>query len=99
MANGEDGGNGHVILRPGTDREEVTGMIYESMVPGDVLINNSGGGGGWGNPFERDPQQVLEDVRNDYVSREAAQREYGVVIDPATMTVDAKATLALRQGS
>lgn len=96
MANGGDGGNGHVIVRPGTTREEVTGMIYESMAPGDVLVNNSGGGGGWGNPFERDPQIVLQDVRNDYVSIEAAQREYGVVINPDTMMVDVKATSAAR---
>ncbi|MEM7343258.1 MAG: hydantoinase B/oxoprolinase family protein [Chloroflexota bacterium] len=97
MAGGKDGGNGHVILRPGTDREDVTGMVYESMAPGDVLVNNSGGGGGWGNPFNRDPQKVLEDVRNEYVSLKAARQEYGVVIDPETLTIDMAATAAARQ--
>ena len=38
------------------------------------------GGGGYGDPFERDPNAVLEDVLNGYVSIEAAAREYGVVI-------------------
>jgi N-methylhydantoinase B len=98
MANGGDGENGQVILRPGTEREEVTGMIYESMTGGDVLINNSGGGGGWGDPFTRDPDKVLDDVRNDYVSIEHAHADYGVVIDPKTMTVNMEATRAIREG-
>jgi N-methylhydantoinase B len=38
------------------------------------------GGGGYGNPFEREPEAVLEDVLNGYVSLEAAERDYGVVI-------------------
>ncbi len=97
MADGQDGGNGHVVLRPGTDREEVTGMVYESMAPGDVLVNNSGGGGGWGNPFKRDPQKVLADVEDEYISLQGAERDYGVVIDPDTMTVDEAATTAARQ--
>ena len=41
---------------------------------------SSGGGGGFGNPLERDPEQVLADVRAGYVSVEAAQNEYGVVL-------------------
>ncbi len=97
MAGGREGENGHVILRPGTGREEVTGMVYESMAPGEVLVNNSGGGGGWGDPFKRDPEKVLEDVRNEYVSIKSARENYGVVIDPKTMTVDAAATASIRQ--
>ena len=97
MAGGREGENGHVILRPGTDREEVTGMVYESMAPGEVLVNNSGGGGGWGDPFKRDPEKVLEDVRNEHVSIKSAREDYGVVIDPETMTVDAAATTSVRQ--
>lgn len=96
IAGGHDGEAGHVIVRPGTDREEVTGAIYQSFDEGDVLSNNSGGGGGWGDPFKRDPQKVLWDVINDYVSIESARRDYGVVIDPATMTIDEAATAALR---
>ena len=39
-----------------------------------------GGGGGFWNPLERDPARVLDDVRSGYVSMEAAENEYGVVI-------------------
>jgi N-methylhydantoinase B len=40
----------------------------------------SGGGGGFGTPFKRDAQKVAEDVREGYVSREAAEKLYGVVL-------------------
>jgi N-methylhydantoinase B len=66
------------------------------MTPDDVLVNHSGGGGGWGNPFERDPAAVLADVLNEYVSVDAARDDYGVVIDAASMTVDDAATAILR---
>ena len=54
------------------------------------------GGGGWGDPLLREPERVLEDVRNEYVSVESARNIYGVVIDPTTMTIDAVATERLR---
>ena len=96
MAGGHTGENCHVILRPGTDQEQVTGMVYEAMAPGEVLVNCSGGGGGWGNPLNRDPEKVLNDVRNEYISLTSAERDYGVVIDPDTLTVEAAATETLR---
>jgi N-methylhydantoinase B len=96
MNGGKDGENGHVIVRPGTEREEITGGIYDNFVAEEVLINSSGGGGGWGNPLERDPEKVLWDVKNDFVSLESARNDYGVVIDPQTMTIDQQATARLR---
>ena len=96
MAGGHEGANGYVHLRPGTDREELRGGMYESVTDGDVIINHSGGGGGWGDAHERDPAAVLEDVINEYVTIEAAQRDYGVVIDPASLVVDERATAELR---
>jgi N-methylhydantoinase B/oxoprolinase/acetone carboxylase alpha subunit len=56
----------------------------------------STGGGGWGNPHERPAEKVLEDVLDDYVSIEMARDTYGVVIDQATMKIDANATNSLR---
>jgi len=61
---------------------------------GDVLYFNTWGGGGWGDPLERDPELVLTDVARGLVTAEGAKR-YGVVIDDAG-AVDAKATEALR---
>jgi N-methylhydantoinase B len=56
-----------------------------------------GGGGGWGDPLERDPAAVLEDVLDEYVSVAGARRDYGVVIVEGEMTVDEAATRALRE--
>ena len=98
MEGGDTGENCHMILRPGTDQEAVVGGVYESMAAGEVLSNNSGGGGGWGSAFERDPGSVLDDVREGYVSAAAAKRDYGVVIDEASMQIDEAATAAARAG-
>lgn len=62
----------------------------------DVVSFRGGGGGGYGSPLERDPQAVLSDVINGYVSLEKAKSDYGVVLDPASMAIDEKGTLELR---
>ena len=63
----------------------------------DELVSfRGGGGGGYGSPLERDSQAVLSDVINGYVSQERARSDYGVVIDPSSMTVDLQETAALK---
>lgn len=96
MDGGGVGDNNHVILNPGTDREVVQGGSYNHLEVDDVLVNNTGGGGGWGDPFRRDVAAVQRDVRNGFVSVEAAERDYGVAIDPASLEVDAARTEVLR---
>ena len=63
---------------------------------GDRIIAVAGGGGGYGDPLERDPENVREDVDNGYVSIEHARQDYGVVIDPDTLNIDIEATTKLR---
>ena len=65
--------------------------------PGDQLIFQTAGGGGWGDPLERDVEKVRVDVVRELVSVEKAASDYGVVYDPATSEVDEAATRALRQ--
>lgn len=67
------------------------------MKPGDVIIIDAPGGGGYGNPFERDIESVANDVKQGYVSIESAKNDYGVVIDPQTYEVDEKETRKLRK--
>jgi len=55
----------------------------------------SGGGGGFGNPLHRDAQKVAEDVREGYVSKAAAEKLYGVVLDERLRVKEAE-TQALR---
>jgi N-methylhydantoinase B len=72
-----------------------------SQVPiaaGQRVTITTGGGGGYGHPFERDPKLVLQDVVNGFVSRESAERDYGVVIDVAERRVDEATTRTLREG-
>jgi N-methylhydantoinase B len=64
---------------------------------GTLVTTRTGGGGGYGDPRERPSAEVLADVVDGYVTVEAARRDYGVVIDPATRAVDEVATEALRQ--
>jgi N-methylhydantoinase B len=64
---------------------------------GDVLTCTVSGGGGYGNPFERDPELVARDVRMGRVSIARAAADYGVVIDPKTGEVDAAGTARLRK--
>ncbi len=63
---------------------------------GDVIGFCSAGGGGYGDPLARDPAAVENDVRFGYVSVTGAWKDYGVVIDPETGSVDIPATTALR---
>ncbi|GAO24323.1 N-methylhydantoinase [Alicycliphilus sp. B1] len=63
---------------------------------GEVFMFESTGGGGWGNPKRRTVEEVLDDVLDEYISIEAAEKHYGVVIDPQTLQVNAAATQALR---
>lgn len=64
---------------------------------GDVVTIDAPGGGGYGNPSEREPQIVLHDVIEGYVSIEEAKSEYGVVIDPTTFEIDTEKTDRLRK--
>ncbi len=69
----------------------------EYLKPGDTIVHIHGGGGGYGDPLERDPEMVLRDIVNQYVSVGSARQDYGVVVDPVAMKVDIGATRALRE--
>jgi N-methylhydantoinase B len=95
---GRPGAGNFAILRHGTENEEmVTEVAF--LVPQDVgepVYFHKGGGGGWGDPLDRDPAAVLTDVRDGLVSREAALADYGVHLDDAGRTVLGDETLRER---
>ena len=62
------------------------------------FVVRSSGGGGWGNPLEREPNLVLRDVVDGIVTAASAQAMYGVVLDPTSETVDRAANERLRAG-
>jgi len=67
------------------------------LKPGDTVVMDAAGGGGYGNPLERDPELVRSDVMQGYVSIEGAREHYGVVINPDTLEIDTAATDSLRR--
>ena len=62
------------------------------LKPGDLVTIDAAGGGGYGDPLTRDVERVEADVREGYVSLEAAERDYGVIIDADTGLADQAAT-------
>jgi N-methylhydantoinase B len=71
-----------VWLNKGTDEERFLGAVFSGVpiVPGDAFTRPSAGGGGFGDPLERDPDAVKEDVADGYVTIERARKDYGVVV-------------------
>jgi len=65
----------------------------------DGICVTAGGGGGYGNPLERDIEYVLSDVINGFISTEHAASEYGVIINTETMEIDRQATECMRRNN
>jgi N-methylhydantoinase B/oxoprolinase/acetone carboxylase alpha subunit len=63
---------------------------------GDLLVKTSGGGSGVGDPRERDPEKVLNDVIDEFISLDVAEKIYRVAIDPITMEINWEKTRTLR---
>ena len=95
---GKNGGKGRTVVNPGTPQERELEPFSDGNVlrRGEVLRLETGGGGGWGHPFDREPLQVLADVLNGYVSERAARSDYGVVLTGDGRSVDETATARLR---
>ena len=72
-----------VWLNRGTDDERFLGAVFSnvSLEPGDAFTRPSAGGGGFGDPLERDTQAVCDDVADGYVSVERALKDYGVAVE------------------
>lgn len=84
------------ILHPGTDKAKKVGTYRTEVAVEDQIVSFSAGGGGFGDPGQRDPNRVLDDVLDGYVSVKAAEDVYKVVI--RNEEIDQSATAALRSG-
>jgi N-methylhydantoinase B len=83
LGGGLNAGGCALIINKGTDKEFNAGMYATGvrLKAGDTIYYTSSGGGGFGDPLERDPQLVLEDVKDELITIEAAREFYGVVIE------------------
>jgi N-methylhydantoinase B len=86
------------VLNPSSGAERaLTSKIAALLLKrGDLLSVEFAGGGGWGDPLERDVGRVRDDVARGYVSRESAQEDYGVALD-RDLGIDPDATARLRE--
>jgi N-methylhydantoinase B len=93
---GEPGEKASYVFNPDGENRELNSKSTIELKPGDIVSYRTAGGGGYGLPFDRDPELVQRDVRDEKVSRERAEAEYGVVIG-ADGAVDEAKTLRARQ--
>ena len=84
-------------LNPQDNNQKLTSKPTMIIQKGDVFRHELAGGGGWGDPLERDPADVLRDVRNELVSITSAKNDYGVIFDNELINVDSNKTNALRK--
>jgi N-methylhydantoinase B len=98
VAGGQAAGTGKCIVNPGRPDERVLRPLSDgNMVKrGDIVRIETGGGGGWGHPYDREPERVAADVRNGFVSRASAETHYGVVLREDGTGLDAEATAMRR---
>ncbi|MFT5604299.1 MAG: N-methylhydantoinase B [Paracoccaceae bacterium] len=102
MQGGDDAAPYSNRFMVGTDQEYVidNAAFNVPMPAGAVMAYQYGGGGGFGNPLERDPEAVKEDVLDELVSMKAARDNYGVVLlgklEDYDLSVNEKATQVLR---
>jgi N-methylhydantoinase B len=86
---GQDGSveSGGVVLT-----EDKTVRFSKNIKAGTRIYVRTGGGGGWGDPMERDVDKVEWDALNGYISLESARDKYGCIIDPVTHKIDLTGT-------
>lgn len=100
LAEGHSGtGNSFAILRPGQPPEHRSKVAARKFAQGDLVRLSTGGGGGYGNALERDPELVREDVRNGLIIVAAAKEQYGVALEckGGDFVIDDRGTAELRR--
>ena len=95
---GESGALGRTVINPGASEQVIHSKASGEFAYGDVVSFQQSGAGGYGDPLEREPARVLDDVLDEYVSLVAARTRYGVVITgtDTDLHVDTAATNVLR---
>lgn len=99
LAGGHEPHPNRMTVFPGTPQERDVRMRRVRMRTGEVFVNRSAGGGGWGDPLARDPRAVVDDVEDGYVSAAAARDVYGVLVDADGGWSPTAARVAVHQDS
>jgi len=82
------------------DETKLPNVVQLDLLPGELIRGFDAGGGGYGDPMERDPERVRMDVARGWETRDRAREIYGVVLtgerETDTLAVDREATEAAR---
>ena len=99
LAGGAPGALSTNILNPGAENLQLPrkAHLHMEVKPGDRIYHVVSGSGGHGDPWEREPEKVLADVKDEKLTIAGAREQYGVVIDPQSLTVNWEKTAVLRQ--
>ena len=97
LAGGKAGTASRNYMRlPGDDNFQLRDPV-RVLSPAQTSVRiETAGGGGWGSPLEREPDKVLSDVLDAFITLDSARRDYGVCIDADTMTINQDETRELR---
>ena len=100
LAGGQAGSPSCNLMAPGTEKErELPAMVTTTIAPGETVRFMTAGGGGWGDPRERDPQAVAEDVADGKMTPAHARAQYGIVVDAAGRAAPRKGDSHPRAGA
>jgi len=99
VSGGHSARSGVVTINPGTPEARILPAMCDGTIirKGDIVRLQTGGGGGWGHPFDRLAETVREDVLGGFVTASAAESDYGVVLIGEELTVDELATASQRK--
>jgi N-methylhydantoinase B len=97
LAGGEPAAPTENLLNPDRNARTLPSKLTMTVAQGDLVLHKQAGGGGFGDPWQRDPERVAHDVWNEKISAGFARERHGVVVDPASGRLDAAATAALRR--
>ena len=98
VAGGQHGRGGRAVVNPGRPDERELGAVSDGTIlrRGDVFRIETVGGGGWGDPLEREPERVRADALGGFISVGSARDDYGVVLSGDDLQIEHDATRKLR---
>ena len=98
LMGGKPGGSSDCsIISPEGKKKALPSKVTIRLDPGTRIVLKTAGGGGFGNPMERNPERVLRDVEEGLISVKRAKEQYGVVFNPEANRISEESTIRLRK--